>query len=146
MRCWISGVGELLRRGVSLPTRHRSMTLPKDRESSSGFHAAKLMSLLSLPRSRRRLFRRVALVMAVAILFAGIAQAAHFHKDELAGGATDVHCLLCLFAASTAGPPAIVQPARPVAARYCNYRLPSSSVPPLGHHPVPYEARGPPLV
>jgi len=104
------------------------------------------MSLPSLPWSRPRPLRRIALAMAVAILFAGIAQAAHFHKDELAGGGADVHCLLCLFAASTAGPPAIAQPARPVAARYCNYRFPSSSARPPSHYPVPYEARGPPLV
>ena len=103
------------------------------------------MRVLSPPRFRPRPLRRIALAMAAAILFAGIAQAAHIHKDELAGGATDVHCLLCLFAASTAGPPAIVQPARPVAARYCNYRLPCSCAPPPSHLPVPYEARGPPL-
>ena len=45
--------------------------------------------------------------MTVAIILAGIAQAAHYHKDEARYGSTDVHCLLCLYASGTAGPPAL---------------------------------------
>jgi hypothetical protein len=80
----------------------------------------------------------------VAILLAGIAQAAHYHKTQLARGTTDVHCLLCLFAGSSAGPPAIAQ-ALPGASRYYCYRFPIISIWAPDHHPAPYEARGPPL-
>jgi hypothetical protein len=82
--------------------------------------------------------------VALAILLAGIAQAAHYHKTELARGTTDVHCLLCLFAGSSAGPPSIAQ-ALPGAVRYCSYRFPLTDVRARNHHPVPYDARGPPL-
>jgi hypothetical protein len=82
--------------------------------------------------------------VAVAILLAGIAQAAHYHKAEPARGTTDVHCLLCLFAGGTAGPPAMAV-VLPPAVRHSSYRFPSAQVFPLTHAPVPYEARGPPL-
>jgi hypothetical protein len=114
---------------------------------SCGLETAYRMSSSSPLRSRPRPARRLVLAVAAAILFAGIAQAAHFHKDELTGGqTTDIHCLLCLFAAGSATPPAI--PVQPVqsAVRYCSYRFPSSGVCPPSHQPVPYEARGPPLV
>jgi hypothetical protein len=94
----------------------------------------------SLPRARRH----VAWLVAAAIMLAGIAQAAHYHKAEIARGTTDVHCLLCLFAGSSAGPPAIPQ-ALPGAVRYCSYRFPADSLCPPAHHPAPYQARGPPL-
>ncbi len=84
--------------------------------------------------------------MAVAILFAGIAQAAHYHKDELTRGTTDVHCLLCLFAAGSAGPPAIVQLVRAAAPRYFSYRFPSSIPCPQSNYAASYDARGPPVV
>ncbi len=84
--------------------------------------------------------------MAVAILFAGIAQAAHYHKDELTRGTTDVHCLLCLFAAGSAGPPAVVQLVPGAAPRYFSYRFPSSIPRPRSKHAASYDARGPPPV
>jgi hypothetical protein len=83
-------------------------------------------------------------MVAFAIMLAGIAQAAHYHKTELARGTTDVHCLLCQFAGANALPPAIVQ-ALPAAPRSCSYRFPLTSFCPPNHHPAPYEARGPPL-
>lgn len=103
------------------------------------------MSLFSRtlsPRPRRR----IALVLVLAILFAGFAQAAHFHKDELAGheSQTDIHCLLCLYAASTAGPPALAVRAAPPAPRYgraCHVL----ALPDFRSNPAPYEARGPPV-
>jgi hypothetical protein len=94
----------------------------------------------SLPRARRH----VAWLVAIAIMLAGIAQAAHYHKAEIARGTTDVHCLLCLFAGAQAGPPAIAQVLQG-AARYYGYRFPVTSVCPPNHHPAPYQARGPPL-
>jgi hypothetical protein len=102
------------------------------------------MSSPSAPWLRSRPRRCLALVVAVAILLAGIAQAAHYHKADPARGTTDVHCLLCLFAGGTAGPPAIAAALTP-AVRYSSYRFPSALVFPLTHHPVPYQARGPPL-
>jgi hypothetical protein len=98
------------------------------------------MSLISASRSRNR----IALVMAVTILLAGIAQAAHYEKSELAGGRPDVHCLVCLYAGGAAGPPAIAQVLQALPSS-CSYTFPSNTVPPPSHCVAPYEARGPPL-
>ena len=84
--------------------------------------------------------------MAVAVLFAGIAQAAHYDKSELTRGDPDIHCLLCLFAAGSAGPPAPAQLVPCAAPRYCSYRFPSTILCPQSHDPASYDARGPPLV
>ncbi|HEX4025857.1 MAG TPA: hypothetical protein VHX52_14315 [Steroidobacteraceae bacterium] len=93
-----------------------------------------------------RLRQRIALAMAVAILFAGIAQAAHYHKDELVHpGSTDVHCLLCLYAAGTAGPPAIASLVPDGGPRQRDYRPPHSIPCPFGIRVASYDARGPPL-
>ena len=72
--------------------------------SPSGVHPL-YMSPAAFPFSATRLRRRIALVMAVAVLFAGIAQAGHFHKLEV-GTHNDVHlqCLLCMYSAGSAGP------------------------------------------
>jgi len=103
------------------------------------------MSVPSLPACPPRSRRYIAWVVAVAILLAGIAQSAHYHRTELARTMTDVHCLLCLFAGGSAGPSAIAQALRG-APRYSSYRFPlTHACPPNHHHPVPYEARGPPL-
>ncbi len=98
------------------------------------------MSFAAAPRSRRR----VALVMAVVILIAGIVQAAHYHKSELAGGAPDVHCLVCLYAGGSAGPPTVAQ-VLPPSPSHCSYSFPTATVPLLEHRTAPYQARGPPL-
>jgi hypothetical protein len=91
-----------------------------------------------------RLRQRIALAMAMAIAFAGIAQASHHHKDELARGTTDVQCLLCLFAAGSApGPPAIVQAVVPSAR---SYHFPTSILVPQSSDAASYDARGPPVV
>jgi len=106
-----------------------------------------LHPLLPRPFSQARARRHIALLLAFAVLFAGIAQAAHYHKDELAGGhsQTDVHCLLCLYAASTAGPPAPAPQAVPAAPRYCGYRLPACLGRLTLHTAASYDARGPPV-
>lgn len=102
------------------------------------------MSVPSLPASQPGSRPYIAWVVAVAILLAAVAQAAHSHKSELTRGTTDVHCLLCLFAGASAGPPAITQ-APPPPPRYWSYRAGSRSGCPQNHQPLPYEARGPPL-
>ena len=102
------------------------------------------MNSRSRPFWQIRLRRRIALTMAVAILFAGIAQAAHYHKDDLAGGNTDVQCLLCLFAASGAGPPPVVQLVQGSAPGYCSDPFPASIPCPQDNDAASYDARGPP--
>ena len=84
--------------------------------------------------------------MAVAILFAGVAQAAHYHKDKLGNfGGADLHCLLCQYAGGTAALPALpaVPPAPPP---YRDYRPPHSIPCPKGILAAFYDARGPPPV
>ncbi len=101
-----------------------------------------------LPRlfSRARARRHIAFLLAVAVLFAGIAQAAHYHRDELTGqNQTDIHCLLCLYAASTAGPPAATRPVTPPAPRYCGYRSPAHPGQVTLYTAASYDARGPPI-
>ena len=93
------------------------------------------------PRPRRR----IVIALVLAILLAGFAQAAHFHKDELAGRTTqaDIHCLLCLYAAGSAGPPAIGIRAPAPAPRYARPIVVSiTSI--LRAAPAAYDARGPP--
>ena len=96
-------------------------------------------TLLS-PRSSRRLV----LLIAIAVLFASIAQAAHYHKEELNRfGGTDVHCLLCLYAAGTAGPPTIRSlPTLPPGPRERRVTPCVNCV--EGGYAASYEARGPP--
>ncbi len=105
-----------------------------------------LQPLLPRPFSRARARRRIAIFLAFAVLFAGIAQAAHYHKDQLTGQSqTDVHCLLCLFAGGNAGPPASVQQTAPAAPRYCGYRYPVCIGRLTLHAAASYDARGPPV-
>ncbi|MFI4894915.1 MAG: hypothetical protein ACHP9W_01175 [Steroidobacterales bacterium] len=92
-----------------------------------------------------QLRRRMALLMAVAVLFAGIAQAGHFHKFE-ARQHSDAHlqCLLCLYSASSAGAPAVVRLVVGAVA-YRSYLLPASASIAYEVAVASYEARGPPL-
>jgi hypothetical protein len=86
----------------------------------------------------------MALAMALAIAFAGIAQATHHHKDALARGSADVQCLLCLFAAGSApGPAAIVHAAAPSPR---GFPFPTSIPVPQSSDAASYDARGPPTV
>jgi len=84
--------------------------------------------------------------MAIAVLLAGIAQAAHYHKDDQGHfGGADPHCLLCQYAGGTAALPALpaVPPALPP---YRDYRPPHSVPFPEGILAASYDARGPPTV
>ena len=105
------------------------------------------MSLLPSTFFRQaRTRRHIAWALAVAIFLAGIAQAAHYHKDDLQSGTTDVHCLLCLYAASTAGPPPVVQLVQGNVQRCCSYRCPAALPRPQLDDAASYDARGPPRV
>jgi hypothetical protein len=104
------------------------------------------MSSAAHPFPRVRTRRRIALAMVAALLIAGVAQAAHFHKSEFAQH-NDVHlqCLLCLYSSGTAGPPSV--PRLVVSAPiYLAYRLPRSVACPQSADAACYDARGPPVV
>lgn len=88
--------------------------------------------------------RLIALVAVFAVFGAGVAQAAHFHKNEGARGAeTHLQCLLCAHADRSAGPPVLPQHAGPTLALLtlitplaaAELRLPRA---------VYYDIRGPP--
>jgi len=104
------------------------------------------MSALPRTFSYVRVRRRIALAMAIAILLAGIAQAAHYHKDKQGTfGGTDPHCLLCQYAGGAAALPVLpaVPPALPP---YRDYHPPHSIPCPEGIVAASYDARGPPAV
>jgi hypothetical protein len=89
----------------------------------------------------------VALAMAFAVLFAGFAQAAHFHKDDL-GQRIDAHsqCLWCAYSAGAATPPALTRPA-PIAFEYRSLLIGLNVVSWADQlNAASYEARGPPRV
>lgn len=88
--------------------------------------------------------RRITVFLAMAVLLAGLAQAAHYHRDNLARGSTDVHCLLCLFAASSATPPLSARAVPPRAPCFCRYRSSVTDAGPLSSEAALYDARGPP--
>lgn len=107
---------------------------------------ARFMSPTFRPFSTARLRRRFALFMAVAVLIGGIAQAAHYHKVELAQrGDVHLQCLLCMASAGSAGPPdapRLVQSA--VICVVCSAPLPTPR--PESLNAASYDARGPPQV
>jgi hypothetical protein len=100
-----------------------------------------------LNRMRRWPLRRlIALVAVFAVFGAGLAQAAHFHKNEGGRGAeTHLQCLLCVHADRWAGPPELPQQTGPTLAI-------SMVIAPLTAAGLSrqragfYDARGPPLV
>lgn len=120
-----------------LGARHALFSL-QDRSASMS-----LFSRTLSPHPRRRII----LALVLAILLAGFAQAAHFHKDELAGheSQTDIHCLLCLYAAGTAGPPAVTVRVAAPAPRY-GRRLVALRIPLNRADAAPYQARAPPAL
>jgi hypothetical protein len=84
--------------------------------------------------------------MVAAVLLAGIAQAAHYHRDKLGRpGSVDTHCLLCLYAAGTAAPPAIHQATRPAETRLRERVDPHCIGCAENHYAASYDARGPPI-
>jgi hypothetical protein len=98
------------------------------------------------PFSVARVRRRIALAMAFAVLFGGIVQASHFHKDDI-GRHGDLHpqCLLCLYSTGNAGPPELPRMVRgPLIKRpiFVVQAIPS----PQSIEVASYDARGPPLI
>lgn len=95
---------------------------------------------------RWHLRRLVALVAVLAVFGAGLAQAAHFHKNEgLRGAETHLLCQLCMHADRWAGPPELPQqqgPALAVSTVIAPLTTTAQSLPPAGF----YDARGPPLI
>jgi len=82
--------------------------------------------------------------MAIAILLAGIAQAAHYHKDAQGNfGGPDPDCQLCQYAGGTAAPP-VLPTVPPVPPPYRDYHPPHSIPCPEGILAASYDARGPP--
>lgn len=94
---------------------------------------------------RPRLRQRLVLLAACAVFIAGIAHAAHFHRDELAQGRLDLHpaCLLCMHADRAAPPPQLPEPPRLAPAR-CLLAAPLTSLCPSGRMAGLYRARAPP--
>lgn len=101
--------------------------------------------LQSIRHARWR--RRIALAMAFAVLFAGFAQASHYHRDE-GGSHGDVHlqCLLCLHSAGNGAAPTLLPRVLPNTSIVRICALAQASTCPAGIDPLFYEARGPPLV
>lgn len=101
----------------------------------------------SLNSLRRWPLRRlIALIAVFAVFGGGLAQAAHFHKNEgMHGAETHLQCLLCVHADRWAGPPELPQQTGPVLAI-------SSIIAPLTTAALSrrragfYDARGPPLI
>lgn len=86
------------------------------------------------------------MAMAMVVMLAGMAQAAHFHQDELGRfGGADVHCLLCQYAGGHAAAPAV--PLVPSAATAHDLSCPPLSIfRPEKILAASYDARGPPRV
>jgi len=95
---------------------------------------------------RWQLRRLVALIAALAVFGAGLAQAAHFHKNEgLRGAETHLQCQLCMHADRWAGPPELAQqhgPTLAISTIVAPLTTVARSQPPAGF----YDARGPPLI
>jgi hypothetical protein len=94
--------------------------------------------------ARRTLRRYLVPVLIFAVLFASLAEASHYHRDQ-AGQRGDAHvqCLLCLHSAGSAGAPHIPGVARSGAiVRIAS--LPILAVLVESPCAASYDARGPP--
>jgi hypothetical protein len=100
-----------------------------------------------LTRLRRWHLRRlIALIAVFAVFGAGLAQAAHFHKNEgLRGAETHLQCQLCMHADRWAGPPELPQQTGPTL-RVSSIIAPLTVAAPSRPHASFYDARGPPLI
>ncbi|MGC2461836.1 MAG: hypothetical protein WA446_12855 [Steroidobacteraceae bacterium] len=101
----------------------------------------------ALNRLRRRPLRRlIALIAVFAVFGGGLAQAAHFHKNESAHHAEmHLQCLLCMHADRWAGPPELPQQTGPTLA-VSTVIAPLTTEQPSRPRAGFYDARGPPLV
>ena len=100
-----------------------------------------------LNRMRRWPLRRlIALIAVFAVFGGGLAQAAHFHKNEGARGAeTHLQCLLCVHADRWAGPPELPKHAGPTLAISAAIAKLTAAQPTAARAAF-YDARGPPLI
>jgi hypothetical protein len=100
-----------------------------------------------LNRMRRWPLRRlIALVAVFAVFGGGVAQAAHFHKNEAGRGAeTHLQCLLCVHGDRWAGPPELPQQTGPTLA-ISTIIAPLTAAAPNRPRAGFYDIRGPPLV
>jgi hypothetical protein len=100
-----------------------------------------------LNRMRRWPLRRlIALVAVFAVFGGGLAQAAHFHKNEGARGVeTHLQCLLCVHADRWAGPPELPQHSGPTLA-VSTVIAPLTAAAPTAARSTFYNARAPPLI
>jgi hypothetical protein len=90
--------------------------------------------------------RLIALIAVLAVFGGGLAQAAHFHKNEGARGAdTHLQCLLCVHADRWAGAPELPKHAGPTLALSTVIAPPSVREPSRPRAGF-YDIRGPPLV
>jgi hypothetical protein len=109
-----------------------------------GSKTVKIAGLLNRLR-RWHLRRLVALVAVFAVFGGGLAQAAHFHKNEGARGAeTHLQCLLCAHADRWAGPPELpkhIGASLVISTVIAPLTAAQPSRPPAGY----YDIRGPPL-
>jgi len=88
--------------------------------------------------------RLIALVAVFALFGGGLAQAAHFHKNEGARGAeTHLQCLLCVHADRWAGPPVLPQHTGPTLA-LLTLIAPLAAAEPSRPRAAFYDIRGPP--
>jgi hypothetical protein len=101
----------------------------------------------TLQRLRRWPLRRlIALLAVLAVFGGGLAQAAHFHKNEgLRGAETHLQCLLCVHADRWAGPPELPQHSGPVLV-VVTVIAAVIAANPLPARAASYDARGPPLI
>ena len=103
-----------------------------------------VMNAVGRPSASLSVRRRLVQITAVAVLLAGIAQAGHFHKPELAQH-NDAHlqCLLCIYSGGSAGPPVVARLVQ-AAVDYRSYALPAAASIPCDAVVASYDARGPP--
>ena len=95
---------------------------------------------------RSPLRRLIALIAVFALFGGGLAQAAHFHKNESARGAeTHLQCLLCVHADRWAGPPELPTHIAPTLAA-STLITPLTAAQPGRPRAGFYDIRGPPLV
>jgi hypothetical protein len=95
--------------------------------------------------TRKTLRRHLVPLLLVAVLFAGLAEASHFHRDELGQrGETHVQCLLCMHSAGSAGTPHVAGVTRSEAIVRIA-ATPTLAVLVASLCPASYDARGPPV-
>jgi hypothetical protein len=104
-----------------------------------------LMKRNFLTYLRTQLHRQMLPLLAGFVMFAGIAQAAHFHHEDAGQPDTHLQCLLCLHAASGGGTPhvaGVVRITRVV--QILHVQSPTLSFQTVDA--ASYDARGPPSV